>query len=259
VLVASWNINSVRSRLPRVLAFLARWQPDVLCLQEIKTETHLFPFAELWSFGYAAAVFGQRNYNGVAIVARRPISDVFLGLGDEVDDREARLVSATVGGARILCAYVPNGQIVGEAMYRHKLDWMRRLRGHLDRYYRPDQPLLLAGDFNVAPESRDVHDPKYWSTRTHFHIDSRVELRAIAAFGLIDTFRLHHAEAGAYTWWDYRAASFRRDHGLRLDFVFATRPIAERCFFTAIDRAERGTEHTSDHAPILAAYQDSST
>ncbi len=257
MIVATWNINGIRSRLDRVLAWLAIRGADVLCLQEVKATTAEFPFAAFHALGYAVALNPQRSYNGVAIVSRRPFADVTLGMGDGADDPEARLISATVSGVRILSVYVPHGRRVGEEMYAHKLAFLARLRAHLDRSYTPQTPLVISGDFNVAPESKDVFAPALWRDKVHFHVDARVALKEVLAFGLVDTFRMHHTGENLFSWFDYQGRdTFERNLGLRIDHVFATRPMAERCIFSAIDRMERAAEHASDHVPVLSAFAE---
>jgi exodeoxyribonuclease-3 len=257
--VATWNINSVRSRFAQLSAWLALRQPDVLCLQELKVMPAEVPIAALWSMGYQVAFVAQGIYNGVAIVARRPMSDVMIGgLGPEFDP-EARVVAASVAGIRVVCVYVPHGQRIDAPLYRHKQRFLGALRAYLEARHKPTDPILVCGDFNVAPESRDVHDPKAWSDKVHYHADIRVEYRHLLAFGLHDTFRRHHAGAGLHSWWDYRAGALEKDHGLRIDHILATRPLAERCTFAAIDRAARLTPHASDHAPVLATFDLSAT
>ena len=257
MIVATWNINGVRSRLDAVLAWLALRGVDVLCLQEVKSTAEEFPFAAFQRLGFAVALHPQRSYNGVAIVSRRPITDVVLGLGDSNDDPEARLISATISGVRVLSVYVPHGQRVGEETFAHKLAWLKRLRANLDLHYRPETPLVACGDFNVAPEARDVFSPTLWRDKVHFHVDARVALKDVLAFGLVDTFRLHHAGDNHFTWFDYQGRdTFERNLGLRIDHIFATRPMAERCVLSAIDRAPRALPHASDHVPMMSAFAE---
>jgi exodeoxyribonuclease-3 len=253
--LATWNVNSVRARQDRLLAWLASRQPDVLCLQELKTEESGFPFAEVKAAGYEVAMAGQKTYNGVAILSRTPITDVKRGLADGVDDQQARLIAGTVDGVRIISAYVPNGQAVGTDKYAYKLAWLARLRKYLDRYTNAGEPLALCGDFNVAPEERDVHDPLAWVGETLFHIDSRNALAKVVEFGLVDTLRLHHEGPGLFSWWDYRMLGFPKNRGLRIDQIWATRPLAERCVEASIDREERKGKLPSDHAPCLAVFR----
>jgi exodeoxyribonuclease-3 len=253
--VASWNVNSVRAREGRVAAWLRSRAPDVVCLQELKTEEKDFPRSLFTDAGYEVAANCQRTYNGVAIAARSALSDVAIGLNDGVEDPQARLVAATVSGVRVVSVYVPNGQAIGTDKYAYKLAWLGRLRAYLDRHCDPGQPLIVCGDFNVAPEARDVHDPATWAGETLFHVDSRAALERVRAFGLYDTFRLRNQEANVYSWWDYRMLGFAKNQGLRIDHIFATRTLAERCEAVSVDREERKGEGPSDHAPVFAEFR----
>jgi exodeoxyribonuclease-3 len=252
--LASWNVNSVRARKDRLLAWLSQHTPDVVCLQELKTEEQGLPIEELTALGYQGAYACQKTYNGVAILSRTPISDIKIGLDDGVDDPQARLVAGTVGGVRVLSAYIPNGQAIDSDKYAYKLAWLSRLRGYLDARCDPAQPLVLCGDFNVAPEARDVCDPTFWAGETLFHADSVAALARIRDFGLVDTFRKHHDEAGVYSWWDYRMLAFPKNRGLRIDHIFATAPLAQRCSAASIDREQRKGKLPSDHAPVFAVF-----
>ncbi len=252
--VATWNVNSVRARLPRLLAWLEAQRPDVLCLQEIKVATEEFPADALAAAGYHAVVNGQRTYHGVAILSREPAADVAPGLRDGGDDSQARLVSARVGDVRILSAYVPNGGEAGSEKFAYKLAWLERLRAHLAATASPQESLLVCGDLNVAPEDRDVAKPDAWADTVLCHPDARAALRGVMDWGLVDTFRLHHAEGGFYSWWDYRQLAFPRNDGLRIDHVLATAPLAARCTAASIDRDARKGEQPSDHAPVLAEF-----
>ena len=255
MIVATWNVNSIRSRLDATLRWLAMRQPDVLCLQEARVAPREFPALAFAALGYLSAFHCEGQYNGVAILSRLPITDVTLGMGDGVPDPEARLISATVAGVRVICAYAPHGRDIGHDYWRYKLTWLARLRRHLDARYRREDLVLLAGDLNVATEARDVHDVAYWSKHVHFHPDARVALRDVAAFGFVDLLRMHHAGAGLYTWWDYKTRNaFEKNKGLRIDHLWATEPLAKRCVYSAIDRGERALPHASDHAPVIAAF-----
>jgi exodeoxyribonuclease-3 len=254
MLLASWNINSIRARQERFLRWLSERRPDVLCLQELKATEAQFPADAVKGLGYEMAVFGQKTYNGVAILSKTPLADVRTGLGDGGDEHGARLVSAVVGGLRVINVYVVNGQVVGSEKWAAKLEWMRRLRAYLDRHHRADEPLVLCGDFNVAPDERDVDRPDFWSHTVLFHPEVRESLHHIAAFGLEDTFRLHEQGAGFYSWWDYRQLAFPKNDGLRLDLVLATSPAARRCTAAAIERNERKGQQPSDHVPVLATF-----
>jgi exodeoxyribonuclease-3 len=255
-MVATWNVNSVRARLERLLAWLAAHAPDVLCLQELKAPDDEFPAAALAAAGYHAVLHGQRTYNGVAILSRTPASEIEVGLRDGVDDGQARLVSARVGGIRILSAYVPNGDEVGSEKFRYKLAWMERLRTHLAGHASPSEPLLLCGDLNVAPDDRDVARPAEWNDTVLCHPEARAALQRILDWGLVDTFRLHHPEGGFYSWWDYRQLGFPRNNGLRIDHILATATVAKRSTETRIDREARKGKQPSDHAPVIAVFSD---
>lgn len=258
VKLATWNVNSIRARLPRLLDWLSRANPDVVCLQELKVPDADFPIAELEAAGYRAAIFGQRTYNGVAILARDQPTEVTTGLTDDRDDDQARLIAATVGGIRVISAYFPNGQDVGSDKWRSKLEWMARLERHLSRTYRPDQPLVLAGDFNVAPDDRDVARPEEWRESVLCHPDARVALGKIAAWGLVDGLRLTEPGPGPYSWWDYRMLAFPKGNGLRIDHVFVTSPLASRCVRAWVERNERKGKLPSDHVPVMVEFADPS-
>ncbi|MFW6161436.1 MAG: exodeoxyribonuclease III [Planctomycetota bacterium] len=252
--IATWNVNSVRARLDRVLAWLAAQQPDVLCLQELKCTDDAFPFEAIRGAGYRAAVHGQKTYNGVAILSRCEPQDVETGLGDTVDDPQARLIAATVGGVRILSAYVPNGSVVGSEKWAYKLQWLARLREHLDGRCDPAERLVLCGDFNVARFDDEVALPDRWGGSVLCHPEGREALERVRAWGFADVVRQHHPAGGVYSWWDYRAGAFHRGDGLRLDHVFATEPLATVCSSAEVDVEERRGKKPSDHAPVIAAF-----
>ena|SRR5579859_4178022 len=244
MLIASWNVNSIRARIERLRAWLSATQPDVVCLQELKAEE--MPVLD----GYHHAAACQKTYNGVAILAKTPIEDV--ACGDGIDDGQARLVAGTVGGVRVLSVYAPNGQSVGTDKWQYKLAWLGRLRAHLEQTYKRNTPLVVAGDFNVAPEARDVHDPAEWEPSVLFHPEARAAMARVRELGLYDSFRLHHQEPGFYSWWDYRLLSFPKNRGLRIDQIFVSEPLVARCRDAWIDREARKGKLPSDHAPILA-------
>ena len=252
--IASWNVNSIKARQERLLGWLSSAQPDVLCLQELKCVDEKFPLEELKAAGYHAACHGQKTYNGVAILSKEPIEDVSRGLLDDGEAAQARLIAGTVRGVRVICVYAPNGQSVGSEAYQYKLDWYARLRRYLDTRHKPDQPLVITGDFNVAPEERDVWDVRLWEGQTLFSLPERAALKQMADFGLADTFRKFHPEEGRYSWWDYRMLGFPKNHGLRIDHLFATAPLFEKCTAADIDREARKGKQPSDHAPIWAEF-----
>jgi exodeoxyribonuclease-3 len=255
VKLVTWNINSVRARNDRLLAWIANEQPDVLCLQETKVEDTGFPTDALKAAGYECATHGQRSYNGVAIVARMPLTDVVRGFGDGEPDEEARLVAATVGDLRVVCVYVPNGQELTSDKFPYKLAWYKRLRRFLDRTATPATKLVVCGDMNVTADDRDVCDPAKWAGQIHCSADERLALAEVLAFPLVDVFRKHHPDGGVYSWWDYRGVAFFKNQGLRIDYIFATPPVAERCTACTIDRNARKGQDASDHAPVIATLE----
>ncbi len=252
--IATWNVNSIRAREERLMRWLEAHQPDILCLQELKVADEAFPLIALRAEGYHAGVHGQKTYNGVAILSRAEPAELERGFGDE--DEQARLVSARIGRIRVLSLYAPNGGEVGSEKWLYKIEWLRRLRAHLDRRFQANDELVLCGDFNVAPEPRDVADPRAWEASVLFHPQARAALQQVCGFGLVDTFRLHHAEGGLYSWWDYRMLAFPKNQGLRIDHIFATEPLARRCTGASIDRNERKGKQPSDHAPVIAEFTD---
>lgn len=251
--VASWNVNSIRARLEHLGGFLSSVFPDVVCIQETKVEDRAFPEGPIADAGYRAVFFGEKTYNGVAILVKHglAIEDVKKNLDGDADDAQKRALACTVEGVRIVNVYVPNGQSVGTPAFAFKLDWLRRLREELDRHHTPDQELFLCGDFNVAPEPIDVHDPKRWEGGVLFHPDERAALRRIVDFGLVDVVRDKNPEPGLFSWWDYRLMAFKRNWGLRIDHALLSRPLAERCTAARIELAPRRLERPSDHAPVV--------
>lgn len=248
--IASWNINSVRARLDRLLSWLQRHRPDLLCLQETKVVDHDFPRLEIESLGYRVEAYGQKSYNGVAMLARQELQSVARGLSGA--GTEARLIEATVAGLRVVNVYVPNGSEVGSDKFLQKLSWLDRLVSHIAASHTPASPLLLCGDFNIAPEDRDIYNPERWRGKVLASEPEREKFRALLAWGLVDSLRRLTEEGEIYTWWDYRAGAFRRNWGLRIDHFLATKPVAERVRAMHVDREERGGDKPSDHAPLVA-------
>jgi exodeoxyribonuclease-3 len=251
--LATWNVNSIRARQDRVVAWLAAEQPDVLCMQEIKVEATGFPMDPIQAAGYHVALLGQKSYNGVALVTREPLTDVVTGLDDGVADEEARFICGKVGDARIASVYVPNGG-GGPERFAYKLEWLARLRRWLDAHADPGAPFALCGDFNVAPEDRDIHDPVKWEGAVLCTPEERAALAGVRAWGFDDVFRRHHDEGGRFTWWDYRGVSFFKDQGLRIDHIWATPSLAARSTSCEIDRLARKGQNASDHAPVIATF-----
>lgn len=259
--LATWNVNSIRARKDRVLGWLDEHAPDILCLQETKVTDDLFCedlflVHELRTRGYQAVHHGQKTYNGVAILAREPLIEVTRGFDDGEPDEQARLIAATCAGIRVISAYTPNGKAVGSDKFAYKLDWMKRLRVHLDRHCSPDLPVALCGDFNVAPEDRDVYDPAALAGQLLCSDVERDALQHLTDWGFVDAFRLHHQDAGLYSWWDYRQLAFPKKRGLRIDMIYLSKALASRCTGAMIDREARKGKGPSDHAPVLVELRD---
>lgn len=251
--VASWNVNSLRVRLPQVLEWLRLNQPDVLCLQETKVVDDDFPLAACRDAGYHAAYAGQKTYNGVAILSRAPMTAIVDAFPDYADVQK-RLLAVTVGGVRVFNVYVPNGQEVGSDKYAYKLAWLQALQRLITAELKTGQPLAVLGDFNIAPEARDVHDPQAWEGRVLFSAPERAAFQALIQCGLVDVFRNFDQPEKSFSWWDYRAGAFRRNHGLRIDHILASAQLSARCRVCAIDVEPRRHEQPSDHAPVVAEF-----
>lgn len=252
---ASWNVNSLNVRLPHVQQWCADAQPDVLALQETKMEDAKFPRAEIEAMGYHCAFSGQRTYNGVAILAKQPIEDVMTDIPD-LDDPQRRILIGTVAGIRVVNLYVVNGQAVGTEKYAYKLDWLTRVNAFLAEESRRYPKMIVLGDFNIAPDDRDVYDPVAWQDKILCSPPERDALRQMLDLGFCDSFRLFNEEPGHYSWWDYRQAGFRRDLGLRIDLVLASDALKGHARAAAIDRVPRGWERPSDHAPVILELAD---
>lgn len=249
--IATWNVNSLKVRLPHVLDWLSANPVDVLCLQETKLEERAFPHAELEAAGYHAVHSGQKTYNGVAILSREPAQDVQSGIPGFADEQR-RVIAATVGGLRVVCAYMPNGQAVGSDKYEYKLRWLAALTAWLRTELARCPRLALLGDFNIAPDDRDVHDPAAWRDQILCSEAERAAFRELVELGLADAFRLFPQPEKAYSWWDYRQLGFRLNRGLRIDHVLLSAALAAECRACAIDKAPRKLERPSDHAPVVA-------
>jgi exodeoxyribonuclease III len=252
--IASWNVNSLKVRLPQVLDWIEAHQPDVLGLQETKLVDTAFPVEAFSEIGYHASFTGQPAYNGVAMLSRTPQQDVVTAL-DALEDPQRRVVGATIGELRILNLYVPNGQAVGTDKYAYKLAWLDKLHDHLRSELARHPRLVVMGDFNIAPEDRDVHDPEEWAGKVLCSEPERAALARIMALGLVDTFRLFKQPDGVYSWWDYRAAGFRRNRGLRIDLVLASEKLVAACRRAWVDVEPRRHERPSDHAPVAASFE----
>ncbi|MEW5703261.1 MAG: exodeoxyribonuclease III [Pseudomonadota bacterium] len=254
--IASWNVNSVKSRLPHLLDWLKAVKPDVVCLQEIKTVEENFPRLEIEAAGYQAAVVGQKAYNGVAILSPHPIEVLERRLpGDKADD-QARYLEARIKGVRIACLYLPNGNPVGSEKFDYKLRWLDRLKRHADALLKTEEAFVLAGDFNVIPAGEDVFDPKGWEGDALYHTRSRAKFRTLLFSGLTDAFRGLHPEKLAFTYWDYQGRAFDRDLGLRIDHLLLSPQAADRLLACDIDKRPRAKEKPSDHTPIWCELED---
>ena len=252
--LATWNVNSLKVRLLQVLDFLAVQTPDVLCLQETKLEDDKFPLAAIAAAGYQAICCGQKTYNGVAILSRKQAADVVMGI-DGYADPQRRVVAATFDGVRVVCVYIPNGETVESEKYKYKLDWLNQLTACLKQELTKYPRLALLGDYNVAPEDRDVHDPNFWKGKVLFSEPEREAFNALVALGLCDSFRLFEQPEKSYTWWDYRTNGFKRALGLRIDHILLSPELAKCCKGCSIDRQRRAHERPSDHAPVLVEIE----
>jgi exodeoxyribonuclease-3 len=255
VFIATHNVNSLRARLPRVLAWLERAQPDVACLQETKVTDDLFPREPFEALGYHLAVHGQKTYNGVAILSKAPLEDVVSGIAD-FDDPQARSLAATTAGVRVRCLYVPNGQEIPSEKYEYKKAWLDALIAETIASWDPAVPTVLTGDFNITFDDRDLWDPEGHREAVFHSTPERERLQALLDWGLTDAFRLHNQQAGVYTWWDYRAAAFRRGMGLRIDHLLISASLVPRCRAVIVDKDERRGDKPSDHAPVLMELDD---
>jgi exodeoxyribonuclease-3 len=251
--IATWNVNSLRVRLPHLAQWLATNPVDAIGLQELKVPDEQFPRAEIEALGLRAVHYGQKTYNGVAILARGALTDVTTGMPGD-DDPQRRMIAATIGGLRLVNVYVPNGQEVGSEKYAYKLAWLERLRAWLAGELARHSELAIVGDFNIAPEDRDVHDPAKWEGSVHVSEPERKALAATTSLGFVDLFRRFVQPPGTYSWWDYRMGAFRRNHGLRIDLVLASAALAARCKGCVVDRSPRAWERPSDHAPVVASF-----
>ncbi len=253
--IATWNVNSLKARLERVEAWLADVAPDVVCLQETKLADGAFPSLAFQSLGYESVHHGEGRWNGVAILSRVGIEDPLDGFGPDDPDPEARLLWATCGGIRVASVYVPNGRSLDHEHYRYKLEWLGRLRSQLESED-ATSPVVVAGDFNIAPTDDDVWDPAQFVDATHTSPPEREALAAIEAWGMVDTFRLKQPQPQLYSWWDYRAGRFHKHQGMRIDLVLGSASVADRVTFATIDRNARKGQLPSDHAPVIVDLAD---
>jgi exodeoxyribonuclease-3 len=252
--IATWNVNSIGVRLEAVLGWLASTQTDVLCMQETKCVDESFPCDEIRAAGYDVAFFGERSYNGVAIVARGEITDVQKGFHDDDGDAQKRLIAGTVNGIRIVNTYIPNGSELWSDKFKFKLDWLMRLRRFFDEHYTTDENVLLCGDFNVAPEEPDVWNVPAWEGKIHFSKPERGAIHYVKQWGFIDVFRQMNGNVKEFSWWNYREGAWQRNHGLRIDHIWVSPPLAAKCTGSWIDKEPRKQERPSDHTPVVAEF-----
>ena len=248
--LVTWNVNSLKVRLPHVLDWLRDNQPDVLCIQETKQEDIKFPYVDLKEAGYNAIHLGQKTYNGVAIISPHKMTDIEHGIAGYTDEQK-RVISATINGIRVVCVYIPNGQAVDSDKYEYKLRWLQALTAWLENELKRYPNLVLLGDYNIAPDDRDCHDPAAWVGQILVSEPERVAFQKLTQLGLYDSFRLFEEGAGHFSWWDYRMMGFRRGLGMRIDHVLVSTTLKSACNSCVIDKAPRKLDRPSDHAPVM--------
>ncbi len=253
--IASWNVNSLNVRLPHLHDWLGAAAPDIIALQETKTEDAKFPVAAITESGYRCVFSGQKTYNGVALLARAEPRDMVTDIPG-LDDPQRRILAATIGDLRVVDLYVVNGQEVGSEKFAYKLDWLAKVRDFLAAEMQRFPQMIVLGDFNIAPDDRDVHDPQAWHEQILCSTPERAALKSLLDLGLHDSFRLFESGAGHYSWWDYRQAGFRRNLGLRIDLILVSDALRSRCRGASIDRAPRAWERPSDHTPVILELAD---
>ncbi|GAB4394024.1 MAG: exodeoxyribonuclease III [Gammaproteobacteria bacterium] len=253
--IATWNINSLRVRLAQLLTWLNKHQPDIMTLQETKVTDDQFPLEVFTQLGYHTIYAGQKTFNGVAILSREAPSDVMTDIAG-LDDPQRRILIASIGKIRVINLYVPNGAAVDSEKYIYKLNWLKQVTTHIKMELTQHSQVVVLGDFNIAPADQDVHDPEKWRGNVLFSEPERLALQELLACGLKDTFRLFEQAPASFSWWDYRAAAFRRNHGLRIDHILASEALAAKCQLCQIDKAQRQLERPSDHAPVVAEFLD---
>jgi exodeoxyribonuclease-3 len=251
--IATWNVNSMNVRQPHVVEWLQTHEPDVLVLQEIKQVTEKFPADDLQTIGYHSIASGQKTYNGVAVISKLPATDAVTDFPD-LDDPQRRILASTVGGVRVIDLYIPNGSEVGSEKYEYKLGWLASLRRFLDEEMKVHKKLVVLGDFNIAPADEDVHDPERWGEAILCSPKERKALRDLTALGLTDVFRKFEHPEKTFSWWDYRAAGFRRNAGLRIDLILTSDAMTKHCTSCYVDKEPRAWERPSDHAPVVAEF-----
>ncbi|MCR9256093.1 MAG: exodeoxyribonuclease III [Alphaproteobacteria bacterium] len=249
--IATWNVNSIKARLPRVVEWLESAKPDVVCLQELKCVDENFPRLEIEALGYEAAVHGQKTYNGVAILSRHGLEDVSARLPGDDSDAQARYIEATVKGVRIASIYLPNGNPIATEKFTYKLAWMERLKARARALIQQEIPVVLAGDYNVIPQDEDCYDPKAWTKDALFQPESRAAFREILHLGYTEAYRDRHPRRQEFSFWDYQGGAWQKDHGIRIDHLLLSPQAADLLTDAGIDKGPRGKEKASDHTPVL--------
>jgi exodeoxyribonuclease-3 len=253
--IATWNVNSIAIRFEQMLNWLETTETDVLCLQETKCVDEKFPLEAINNAGYHAAFVGQKSYNGVAILSKHEITDVQKNFPNDEDDAPKRLIAATVGNIRIVNTYIPNGTELWTDKFTFKLDWLQRLRKFFDENYDVNSDVLLCGDFNVAPEELDVWSVPFWQGKLHFTKPERAAIHHVKQWGFTDVFRLINGDEQKFSWWNYREGAFFKNQGLRIDHIWTSKSLADKCVGCWIDRKPRGAERPSDHTPVVAEFK----
>ena len=260
MLIATWNVNSLKARLERVTQWVNENQPDVLCMQETKMKDEVFPALTFAEMGYESAHFGQGQWNGVAIISKVGLTDVVTNFAKPIaPDHEARIISATCNGVKVVSVYVPNGRSLEDDHYKYKLEWMKKLKQHADAIAKPSERLVIGGDFNIAPTDEDVWDVTKFEGATHVSAPEREVFADLCAWGLTDVFRQLHPEPKVFSWWDYRNGSFHKDEGMRIDFLLATKSLLSEVEASSIDRNARKGEKPSDHVPVTITLKNTLT
>jgi len=252
--IATWNVNSVNARMEQLLGWLSAAKPDVVCLQETKCVDENFPAAQLNDAGYETAFLGQKSYNGVAILSKFPIENVQKNFPDDDGEAPKRLIAATIKGVHIVNTYIPNGTELWTDKFTFKLDWLQRLRRYFDENCSTDADVLLCGDFNVAPDELDVWSVQAWTGKLHFSKPERAAIHHVKQWGFVDLFRKMNGDAQEFSWWNYREGAWQRNRGLRIDHIWTSAPLAEKCTGCWIDKAPRALERPSDHTPVVAEF-----
>lgn len=254
MIISTWNVNSISVRLPHLIEWLQTHRPNVVCLQETKTVDEKFPLRELMEIGYNCEFYGERSYNGVAILSDRPIMNVRKGFLAADDGSQKRLIEAEIDSVHIINVYIPNGSSVGSTKYDFKLQWLQKLHQHIEHNHDMNKQLVLCGDFNIATEDHDCYNPELVKGTIMCSDAERSSLELIKSLGFVDTFRINNQEPGHYSWWDYRMGCFRRNMGFRIDHVWSSESMASRCETVVIDKLPRKKERPSDHAPVIAKF-----